>query len=186
MRKRKTKDVYGIVKLGEPLFGGKEKSTYKQTLITETRQQTFSNLNKIELKFAKCFFRILIIHDKEQECAALVRLIRDDLQFTQVKVTTTMDDAWEALSVDKPYDVVLSIYRTTSGAVDGFDLFRNLKELKKIPEFFIVDSYTEEEYANLAKAGVLILPQPISKGQIELFINGFYVRKMQKIMESIK
>lgn len=184
-RKKKVKDLYGIVKLGEDLFGKKEKQSYRQTLEEESKQRTRTNLEKTESKFARGFFRVLIVNDKPEETAALVRLIRDELGFTTIKVATSIKEGLNNLVTEKPYDLVLSMYRTRSEDVDGYDLYKQIREWKKSPQFLIVDAYTAEERENLAKVGLVVLPFPPTQGQIAILINGFYVRKLQKIMDKM-
>lgn len=137
------------------------------------------SLSETESFLCRKDYRILIVDDNKEVRETIKEFLKEACGFTEIDTASNGEEAVDRTK-SRQYDLILSDYNMPK--MDGYALWRYLKDTKYLTTFIMISGYCEYQVKNLRRVGVFCLP----KGDINCFRTleklaiGYYARKLAK------
>lgn len=173
------------MKVGERLFENRSsktaklKAAYNAADLLEKCGTSF--LQMAESKFARSFFKVLIVESDKGMAKYIRKILKDICGFKQVYCVPTVEDAIKLLEKGTKFNLILSGYRL-DGVDNGYKLYEYIAELDKVPSFVMITGATDYEIKNLRGVGVPVVKKPFSVQQISTLVLSYYLKFIEPIL----
>jgi hypothetical protein len=129
------------------------------------------SISLLEHKASKLAYKVLIVSEKRDIRDAIRKDVEKNTEFSSILSADSIKESMEIIDKNK-IQLVISDYRFSTCARDGYDLFKFCKVFG-VPFYIFDHNYSATEMKNLKIAGVKILDRfsNIPKICVECYVN---------------
>lgn len=173
------------MKVGERIFENRSSKTAKIKAAYNAAELLkkcgASFLQMVESKFARMFFKILVVESDKHMAKYIRNILKNVCGFTQVYNVLTVEDAIKLIDKGVKFQLILSGFRL-DGKQNGYKLYEKINEIKKVPPFVMVTGASDYEIKNLTSIGIPVIKKPFSIQQITTLVLSYYIKFLEPIL----
>lgn len=173
------------MKVGDRIYENKATNTNKLKAAYNAAELLMKSgssfLQMSESKFARMFFKILIVEYDRQMAHYIKKILKDCCGFSKICCVYSAEDAKTLIKKGDRFNLVISGYRLDENP-DGYELYEEIKNLEKSPKFLMVTGASDYEVDNLKDAGISVLRKPFDIEQISKIVLCYYIKFLEPLL----